>query len=694
MPLIEGTEIHILPPSGGRIAVEYIGTWDVQMARGAEPDEIKLLTSRPEEFDAIGKGPCIFEFSHNKGDLGAGKEKFQWKGWYMQSLQANPSKPGLYTAVFRDFRAIAERTRRDLAYNVQWADTAYRSDTRTRADKKWTCLDAAWDALKQFGFDVDKTVTTLESWQKKEILPSNLGNSKGGGFCAVSPSEIIPRLLEPIRCDYLMTPEGKVRIVGRSSEFDESPKLKLHRLIGGTVAKRNIKWQMPAKIRVLFERIMEGGWDYAVTGPTSTASPATNASNFSLDNAMPKFDLANIGQTTEWTGLNAHVSNHYDSTTADNIRKRWFKPNLFPYKRTPDKLIMDSAETIAKKQWFDDTVRRCWRRIFQVTPKTYVSADSYTRYFTGIRLGRLDDQGGVKAGGNIWMDYCRHLTWGRSKFTGLAGTSDPMSLIFSENRYYSSVSSNSDFESRSFLPAPFTARWISPENLVFEVSADKPHVLNGVANYPGVMEEVLNYGPLVELASGSSLRRTALKGRFKAAWNMRVLWSGRLSGNIPAKAKAVTSVAPQRTRTWIEERVGFPGGIGATVDVRVEEVTANHGFSDYALGLIPIGSIEDYIPDTLLNNVEINDVADHVAEQIKQTYNQDRAGVAVVAGVAALAAKVWTGGAIWATRLVIGGDGQDPSSISVEYIVQPEVRAFSAKRKMQAGKPPAIAQDE
>ena len=701
MPLLEGTEIHIIPSSGGRIAVEYIGTFDLMMSRGSDPDEVKLLTSRPEEFEALTEKPCAFEFSHNKGDLGGGKQTFQWKGWYMQGLQANPSRPGLYTATFRDYRVIAERMRLDLSYNVQWADEFLRADSVSRKktsspSKRWTCLEAAWDALEKFGFVVDKNVATLEGWQKKEILPDNLGNSKGGGFCAVSPSEIVPRLLEQIRCDYLMTPEGKVRVVGRSSDFDESPKLKLHRLIGGTVSKRNIKWQRPKFIKVLFERIMEGGWDYAAATSRTTSALST-AFNQRIYNVMPTFDANNIGSTDKWTALEEQVEDFLGSDAADKIRSRWFKPNLFPYKRV-NRMIVDSAETIAKKQWFDDNVRRCWRRVFQVSPAVYQGAASYLRCFTGIRLGRLEENGGIRSGGNVWMDYCRHLRWGRPRDIGSTYI-DPTSLVFSENRYYSGIRADGQdgLDVYSFLPAPFTTRWLNPERLVFEVQPDRASVLNNVANLPGVMAERLNYGPLVELASGSALKRTELKGEFKEAWNLRVLWAGRLSTPIPANAlsySGVNSSRAQYTRTWAEERTGFGDGLGATVHVKVEEITANHAFSQEALKNIAIGSLGNYMADVLINKDEIEDTADHVAEQIKQTYNQDRAGVAVVAGVASLAAKVWTGGAIWTTRLVVGGDGQDPSSLSVEYIVQPEVRAFTAKRKLQAGKPPAIAQDE
>jgi hypothetical protein len=703
MPVVEGTEIHIIPDTGGQIAVEYVGAWDVMMSRGTEADEIKLLTSRPQEFENIGVGSCTFRFKHNQDGLSGGVAQFEWKGWYMQAIQPNPSRPGLYTVVFRDYRAIAERQRLDLSYNVQWADEYLRADSLSKktaaVGRKWTCLDAAWDALQQFGFALDRDVSSLETWQKKEILPNNLGNSRGGGFCAASPSEVLPLLLEQIRCDYIMTPEGKARVVGRSSDKDESPKLKLYRLIGGTVAKRNIKWQRPKWIDVLFERYMEGGWDYTATSSRSTGVTRT-AMNFTLLNVMPKFDTNNIGDVDKFVELNAQVSTELGSSAAEKIRSRWFKPNLFPYSRDAARYVVDSPETIAKKQWFDDAVRRCWRRVFQVNPAAYLGQEGYVRCFTGIRLGRLEENGGTRSGGNIWMDYCRHLRWGRPEGIGSANwSSSPLGLRFSENRYYAGLRAEDTqgLNVYSFLPAPFTARWLNPERLIFEVQPDRPPVLNSVANLPGVMEEHLNYGNLVELASSSALRRTSLQGAFKEGWNLRVLWNGRLSGPIPDAATAYGSIfaSPvQRTRTWRERMVGFPDGVAAPVDVRVEEVTANHTFSNEALRHIPIGSIGNYMPEVLSNKAEIEDVAGHVAEQIRQTYNQDRAGVGIVAGIEALAAKVWTGGAIWTIRLSVGGDGQDPCSLQTEYVVQPEVRPFKAKRKMLAGKQPSIAQDE
>lgn len=689
MPLLSGTEIHILS-SGSRIAVEFIGSFSLEMPRGTDAGEVKLLTSRPEEFNSIGAGACTFLFSHDKGDLGAGKQTFGWKGWFMESLQPNPSQPGLYTAVFRDARSMRARKRISVSYNVEWPDQYLRADTMTSSSTRWTCLNAAYDALEKFGFTVDKDSSTLTNWQKHEFLPNNLGNSQGGGFAGVNFIELIPLLLEPIRCDIIMTPENKVRVVSRSGK-DDSPKLKAHRLIGGVVGERNIKWLKPKKVRVLFDRILEGGWDYTI-GTSGATAAQVRGMNWQVNNVMPKFNSTKMAELDEWTDIEEQIRSEFAIADGEEyLCARWFKPSLFPYRRDRDRLITESPEGIAKKKWYNDGVRRCWRRLFQVNPRLFTTAFSYTRYFTGIRLGRLDENGGVVSGGNVYCDFTRHLKWGHNAHQQSA---DPMELRFSENvklGFAGGYRSPDGLENIDFLPAPFNARWVSAEKLIFEVSPRKPNHVNEEEFYPALMSEHLNYGKVFELASGTALRRTPLQGTFKTAWNMRVLWNGRLVSNIAGMD--ILEGTGQRGRMWAETRTAFPDGLGEDVEVRVDEITANHVFSERLLRIINIGNIHTYTPDVLANKEEIEDVADHITEQIVQTYNQNRAGTAHVAGVSALAAGIWTGGAIHNVRLAVG-EGGEQSALTTQYIVQPEIRPLTAKRKLRAGKRPAAAAEE
>lgn len=699
----EGTQVHIIPDKGSVIAVEFIAPFTIGMSRGPEPQDLKLLTSRPAEFQAIGGGPCTLRIRSASGDLGSSVDEVYWKGWYMASLQPNASQPGLYTATFYDFRHIAMRKRLTLAYNVQWPDEFFRAETMTSAQSRWKCLYAAWDALEKFGFDVDRDTSTLTNWQKNEILPSNLGNSPNGGFAGVTHAEIVPVLLEQIRCDYTMTPEGKVRVVSRGT-VDESPKLAAYRLIGGVVAERDIRWQLPRRVNVLFGRRMEGGWDYVCDSLGRTAPPGRPDAtfNWNIENVMPKFDPTGRAGD-DFTEMSQEVARVLgiggtDEALAEHIRKRWFKPTLFPYKKRGkglDRVILDSAETIHTKQWMDDQCRRCWRRVFRPTKRTLSGPFAYAKYFTGISLGRLDENGGTKSGGNVFMDYCRHLKWGRPSPGAKA---DPLALWFSEN--YTVVNSqtptydNEGFEIQAFSPAPFTSRWISAEKLIFEVSPERPAALNSKAYYPAVMQQHLNYGPLIQLASGSALRITEVSGIFKAKWRMRLIWNGHLSRDLPALAATHFTVQTrQKGRLWVEDRDAFANGMVESVDVRVDDVTANFAFSEKQLIETPFGEMDKVAPEVLLNQTEIDDIADHVAEQIIKTYEQNRAGVAVVAGVAPVRDKVWTGGLIYNLNVVIG-DAGSPTSVTTQYFVQPEVRPITAKRSLLKGVQPKAAQDE
>lgn len=679
--LLDGNEIWLVPSSGPAIPLEFIAPIDFQMSRGTDHDSVKFLTS-DDRFNNVGAGPCKFRFKTPE-KFGGGYKQFEWDGWYMASIQPNSARPGTFLVTLHDERWLAAKNKVTVGYNVDWPDERGRAETKTSAGD-WTCVNAAKDALARFGLTVDDDVKTLTAKQVAEVLPRNLGNSPAGGWTAASFSELIPALLEPIRCDIIMTPQRKVRIVSRSG-YDDSPKLKVHGLIGGVVGERNIKWQLPKKIRVEFERLVEGAFEI-VPGDSSrrTASAGGSDLNWWVENVMPLWVWNGNIQAGEYTEMYAQLESALNSkwATEQYIGQRWFKPHLFPYPRDPKtrRIIQQGsaaelAASIAKRSWFDDMVRQCWRRVFRVTPKVF-NGSSYARYFTNIRLGRLEKNGGVKDGGNVFMPYVKQLRWGR--LPANAQGDSPLQNIFTENHHFGNPANSSAEEQYSYDPAPFTARWVSPEKLVFEVRPDRPDNINSKAFFAGTMAEHLNYGPLFRLEGGAALKVTEAQGVLKGGttsrqFYMRVIYNGRVSAAMPGSVD----------RMYAVEKDAFPNGIGRDVTVKAgESVTANFVFTEDALKLPIDGSLMNNTLGRLhrlANPDEVDDVAQFIADQVKQTYVQNRAGVATVEGVGALVAGIWTGGLINHCAITVGQGMNE--AILVQYTVQPEVRPIESSRK-------------
>ena len=683
--LLEGNEIWLVPPSGPEIPIEFIAAIDFQMSRGTDHDSVKFLTS-DDRFNNVGAGPCKFRFKTPER-FGGGVKQFEWKGWYMASIQPNSARPGTFIVTLHDERWVAAKNKVTVGYNIDWPDTKARSETKTSAGgagEDWTCVKAAQDALARFGLTVDGDLKTLTAEQVKKVLPHNLGNSPGGGWTAASFGELIPALLEPIRCDIIMTPENKVRIVSRSG-YDDSPKLEAHGLISGVVGERNIKWQLPRYINVKFERLAEGAFELTPARDSQTSAVGAGL-NWWVENVMPSY---NNGQPNGEYGVledevQAALGTPYQSE--NYIGERWFKPHLFPYKRDyrvrsliKSGTAAELAEAIAKRSWFDDMVRQCWRRLYRVSPRMF-SSTSYARYFTNIRLGRLEKNGGVKDGGCVYMPYVKHLRWGRlpSSATG----NSPLLNILSENHHFGDPANGSPEDQYSYAPAPFTARWVSPEKLVFEVRPDRPDNINAKSFFPGTMREHLNYGPLFRLEGGAALKVTEVGGIIKGAsggrssFYMRVIYNGRVSADMPSGF-----IGDAGLRMYTVEKSAFPNGMGPDVTVKAgDSVTANFVFTDDALKLPVDGRLMNQTDGLrkLANPDEVEDVAQYIADQVKQTYVQNRAGVATVEGVGAMIAGIWTGGLINHCAITVGQGMNE--AIHVHYTVQPEVRDVETSR--------------
>lgn len=702
--LLDGTEVYIVPSSGPEIPLEFMAAVTIEMSRGCDADALKFLTS-DDRFSSIGAGPCTLRFK-TPVDFGKGSKTLDWKGWYMASIQPNSQRPGSFIVTMYDYRFLAAKNKVTVSYNIEWPDTKLREESKTAAgDRLWYCLDAAIDTLTKFGFQVDDYSKHLVNvTQRAKVLPMNLGNTPGGGWAAASLDEIIPALLEPIRCDLVMTPEGKARIVSRSG-FDDSPKLEAHSLIAGVVGERNIKWQKPSQIRVQFERLVEGVFEYTSYQGQGSLVRGQDI-NFQVVNVMPEYKSDKT--TGEYVELQQQVFDRYgpfsfqgvvSGNSADRyIGSRYFKPHMFPYRRDPKTRLpignspAEIARDIAIRSWFDDNVKQCWHRLFRVEPKAFSSV-SYARFFTNIRLGRLEKNGGTKDGGNVYCNYVKHLKWG--VLPPDAKSISPLNNVFSENHTFGDPANTAQDGtlSYSYNPAPFIARWVSAEKLIFEVAPQKPSDTNTKSFFPGTMVERLNYGPLFQLASGSALKVTEVSGKIAPDFTMRVIWNGRVSRDLPnLSGEGFTTVSGARLAEVVVD--AFSDGMGPDVVVRADpSITANYAITETGLKRPINGSLMSDVGQyrTLLNKDEVEDTAEFIAAQVMQTYNQNRAGVATCLGISAMSAGIWTGGLIHKASIVIGQDMNE--SVMVNYIVQPEVRDIETRRE-KPSKAPRLAVEE
>ena len=436
--------------------------------------------------------------------------------------------------------------------------------------------------------------TKLPGALKAIALPDNLGNSEGGGFFGASLPEFGPLLLEPIRCDIVPTPDGKLKITDRVREQSQDLKGFIH--IGGQVRPADVHWQKPKKLIVEFEKRVERRFTYSEGGQTSARDPLSPA----IENVAPNWDADRPDEITRlvpFGDVGDSASTHFipllnlrltfnPPMTQAGVKSYFMAPTLYD-----TELGSLTAEQIGKLQVAEGLIREHWRRTFRVrTSQTAI--DDVRARFADPQIGRLQADGTGKQDGAVFMDYVVDLRYGQRR----AGES-PLQAVFSQNVSFTLG-----------RPAPFTAKWIDRGELVFQIAANAGG-FHKRGYYPGLLTgKGKHYGDIKNVLRGQAKLAIDATVDFRDQFNLVIYWHGLYLGP-PA---GYTGAAYARTHKV--EKALFANGPVDSLTLRCDSLTANFGY-------------DGTFPGALLNGADLDDEAERLEREVKDALTQGRAGV-------------------------------------------------------------------
>lgn len=665
---------------GEEIPLEYAAPFALKFTAGTVPYMFQLHISDDSVFPKPGSGDGQkVEFIFSTPSASGGRTDIVFSGWYLVRVEAAKTESGLMLATFADERWKLQHRRFSLYYNLQWPDGSYRYDTVPggggRTGSVWTAWDALKDALTKMGYAPN--YERLSASKAHIRLPNNLGNSKGGGFVDATFDEIVVPMLEVLDA-HLYFIDGQPHITDRTGDIAKSiQKLRAIPRIVDTVGESKNKWERPRKLRVSFEIKAEAAVENFLPS-TSTQRPFFDVP----ENVMPRLTPADREllewwdaqgkeeQDTEWSTIQEEAAGAIPrfpapiSTDVDRvIGENWYLPFVMPFVRySPHGPIEEdpdpatNASEIQKKLWLNAQIRRHWHRTYRITYPTG-SLEATVKNFramAGMRWGRLTPGGDTISRGAVWSDWCEETT------AAVRLQPDPFDTQFGHNHPFDPT-----------RPAPFIASWLaeSGNELIFELAPVGTMMLGQEKILPGLYVEVPNYGTWFEMSRDGYLAAQELQATLDEDWKFRAIISGRVVGDVNQMLNAASPLGNINGRTLQIEVPMFPDGSLDSLDLKEHTMTANFGYSKEQLALS--SSIALVWPEKLLNQSDIERRSNDMATWWKKRLESTVAGGILIPGVEPIQSKIYPGGDIYETSIVVGDP--DPWSVTTQYMVIPAI---------------------
>lgn len=689
---------------GGKVfPLTYNMPFTLKQTRGTNPYFLQIKVSSIDGLPAPGGGgtPCSFLFE-TPAASGPHMIQWEWDSWYLVRVEPAKSEDDHWFLTIADERWKIEHKRIDVSYNVQWPDGSYRAESLNINAEPWTTKDAITDALARFGY----WDTIWLADPNKGVLRNNMGNSPAGGYSGGTFSEVLDPMLEQANLDLIII-DRKPAIVERVG--DTANKLAYLRTmprVVDTVGRGDARWELPRKLRVFHEVKMEVALEKAAQGNTTTGD---NAFLNDPVNVMPRFVHAaeagadwwadKDGDTakSEWVPIDEHIEELFGNVynpVETTIARNWFLPLILPLRRMgPMEEIAESTSDLTansllalRKMVITDYLRKSWRRLWRIeypTDNRPENASAPTiRRIAGLKLGRLTPGGDATSKGSVFCDWSEQTIHAVKYKAG-----SPFDSEFGVNHPYGGLASQQDPEG-GIPPAPFSAKFISEsgKELIFAFE-ETPHGKIATAEVqPALYEEVPNYGSWLNMVNDEYWVYNQLQGRFTPNFTMRVFLFGRLIANAQEVPSSNGVPAGIQNRSFIEEIDLFPDGGIDSLDVKVESMTANFGFSLEQVRK-PILFLRNEWPTLLLNRDKVVENAKRIESQVRDQYQAGDSGGIVTPGVEAMKQGICTAGTIHEASVVVG----DPDlwSIRCQFIVAPNIGKLRLEPE-EKGLPPAI----
>lgn len=621
---------------GGK-PVEFAVPFNIIQGRGTTPSSFQFLTSKPSDFNSISNPVEVKVVAPNSANSFPQAQFL--KNWYVTAI--TPWEGGNFMVTVEDSRWYANRLTFTGSFNIQMPDLTWRIDSLQGQQREWRALDAIKEVLKAFGLKpvVDRS---LQGKLSQKLLPRNQGNSEAGGWFGAKLDEVLPSMLESIRCDIFQNDDGDMEITDRVTDYTGT--MGQVGPVEGHIANPVIKFQKPKFIDVLFEqrveRILEFNED-----PQASAVRTENHDQY-LENVVQDFILSDRAdafnadgtEKTWFTNLSDYCTK-YLGFDGQEFRKRYMRDTIIPDGTFSTDIAMLNARVQA------EMARQHWRKVWLV--KHTDQARGETRPYADMILGRLGPDGNNNRTSYVFLDYMTKFAWSWYDVNRAGGT--PLSL--GEHKFSRNFPFPSDFTITT--QAPYDADWMSDgkTGLVFQLKERRlPPKL--VEIHPGLLDKEISYGEVTDIIRDADTLAYESNAEMTKKFKMRVYYHGLLA------------MESKKTPRIYKVRIAaFSNGEIDKIEARTEGITANWGYED---------KTGDF-PGVLLNLKALEERAKFVASQIKELLEDAKSGIAVFAGIDPIAQGYETRGNIHQRTIMVTTD-----TITTQYDVIPGLRPLGA----------------
>jgi len=443
-----------------------------------------------------------------------------------------------------------------------------------------------------------------------DALPDNLGNSAGGGW-SDAPLDLFAPVMLAERGDLVPTAGGGLAIVDRTAQIVNRPWNEFI-LRAGLPGPKDVRWQRPKKIVVGVEQRFCAPL-YVIETPVpedaqaTTAAPAENPRDLRprVENVVPYPEvlvagvnaLPNLDAPAKFISFPEFFPLVPGGLTESRIRKRLLAPGLIDKNKltAPQRAQASLAESLVRQFW-----RRCWR----------INDDTTRRAFADFRLGQLRADGTTD-------EQAVYMSW-TAGFAYERWPGAPLSEPYSGR-------------------APYVARWLSREDLVFQL-VESARVAAAVgAIYPGHIDDPIRAPTYDELWDERKRLKTEAAAEISGFFQLEVYAHGLYVGG---------DAIYGRDRLYRQTLDLFSDGEVDEVQILMPGITANW--------LWETRRSEKY---ELLNGDALRARAEAIRDEVKASYEQKRAGVAVFGGLEILQQNIEVQGDLWEIGVHVGQQG-------------------------------------
>jgi hypothetical protein len=615
----------------------------------------------------------------------SGTHTFDWDGWFITEIVPDPELDNMFLVGLADWREAFRYLKITKKYNL-YKDNGEADADSLNSGSDWTVGAYIQDIVDEInsemggnGFPGDLAYGGALNMSSpavlNEDLPRNLSNTQTrmGGWVAATVKEC----LEPV-----MRAFGLTFYVWNKTLYvsdTKSGRSDIFALVTGDIATQqsyyrsdiNVDFSKPKQVDVVFEAKRE----VALETPPRSASTwyglvLENVLRLPAEfgSATAEYDWAEL--ITEFATSDAVKNsgrtpsgfiNDPEKYIADNY---FYDPEIFPYRFDNNGLLEVGSEV---EDYLNAEVAASARRAFRVV----FEDDDYVN----LRLGRLTEDGGTKSGGNVQCDYT--IVRRRGKVEGVPSPG---------RHVISSVRWTEDFEITDYenQPAPFMAFWADSVQRILRIAPTNVNQLIVKDVVPGTMSVHLQIGdPVHMIIDGDTMQEpppadlvlNKPKGKLNRDYVLRVI------GN--------ASPLDNDDRVHVITKDVFPiTGMVHKQRLKAYGVTANYNFTDAELS-------EERLYNTkatnLMNPSELDAIAARVADEVKNSYEQNAMGAVKVGGIEPLvgASPVLAGGECNEMWIEVGFETN--FSITTNYSIKPGVIEITVGRVRLDGEKVKVA---